>query len=88
MRFREVSEIPGMKLHKRTKRNISKNEKRLIVFYNENIAIAKIIDWETEWISAESMYVSLSKSLQRFDYLPVDVIIRNNEVYLIRTDMV
>ena len=87
MEFREVDAIPGKKRNKIKRRKACKNEKRLIRFYNQHIAIAEIVDWEKDYANARILYEAFHIATRRFTYLPVDVCKREDKVYLIRTDM-
>lgn len=79
MKFTKVNELPG-------KKNTSKFEMRdaLNEFMNMNVKIVKLE--KHGYKNARNAYAAFYKAARTWT-LPIDVCMRNGEVYLIRRDM-
>lgn len=66
--------------------SMSKNEALFTEFINMEIPAAKL-EWKNEWSSVRGAYNNLWKSSKRFSDLPISVVKRGDEIYLIRIDM-
>lgn len=79
MRFTEVKEIPGDRVRR-------KNEMRDILteYMNMNIKSVKVEDHG--YATTKLAYLAFKRAAERHVF-PIDVHMRNGEVYLIRRDM-
>jgi hypothetical protein len=80
MKFVEVKEVPEKK--KRTNRGVLRDY--LQEFMKMNLKAVKVEDHGYK--SANAAYKSLNAATKRWVF-PIDVVIRNGEVYLIRRDI-
>lgn len=69
-----------------TKKKYTKLEGYLREFINMDVKVVTVHFDEHEYKSASSCYKSLYNAIRRYT-LPVDVVLRNGEVYLVRRDM-
>ena len=83
MKFIEVTELPETNHNKLGRRGITKNE--LDQFMTMRIKMAKIV-LHDGYMNVVSGYSALSH-LVKYHALPIDIKMRNGDIYLIRRDI-
>lgn len=80
MRFTEVKEVPT------ARRRSSLLVKELEEFVRMGVETVKVTYRPDEYCSPVSCYSTLRRAAKR-EQLPINVVVTNGEVYLVRTDM-
>ena len=83
MKFIEVTELPEPNVHVRRPNSVIYDE--LDRFMAMNVKMAKVADNDL-YPSTFNCYSAL-RSVVKWHVMPIDVKLRNNEVYLIRRDI-
>jgi hypothetical protein len=83
MQFVQVEELP-----ERTMKNGRKGatKHRLELFMEMKVKIAKVVLDDDDYVCPVSAYCSLAEACENLAF-PIDVKMRNGEIYLIRRDM-
>ena len=81
MRFTEVKEVPM-----RSNRRNTLLVKELEEFVNMGVKNVKVTFTPGEYKNANSCQATLHKAIKR-EHLPIRVMIRGGDIYLVRTDM-
>lgn len=79
MKFVKVDKVPGENLRKRGEMKIVLDE-----FMKMNVKSVRVEDYRNK--SPKNAYMSFRRAVERWVF-PIDVCMRNGEVYLIRRDI-
>ena len=90
MKFVVVDELPVAKRHKNRvnyKGTYNHTAKQLEEFVAMGVKYVRVEFYKGEYSGHESMRITLRDSLNRCPDLPIKVVQRGTDIYLVRTDM-
>ena len=84
MIFIEIEELP--ETERRIAHEYKRNKEYFEKFMAMNVKFAWVIFEPHEYVNTLSARLTLRRSCRRFGY-PIDVCVRNDDLYFVRTDM-